>query len=178
MNEITIAKRYAVALFDAAQEKKQTEIINQQLRTLIYLLENNTAFRQFFMDQSLSVEQKQSQLTKALATHFADMIMNFMLLLIEKRRENIIFHILNIFEKLWLEYLGILSVHLTTAKNISQEAEKNLNAALKQLFNKEIIFKYMVDPSLLGGAVIKIDDLIIDGSLKTRLDNMHKQITK
>ncbi len=173
-----IARRYAEALFEAAKEHNQSEIVNEQLRILVSLLEDNAGFRQFFLDKSLGAEKKQQLIRQVFAPSFSPLVVNFLLLIIEKHREPILFTTITMFEQLWLDYLGILPVKMCTAKTLSASLEKQLATALKKVFHKEIIFQYSVDPSLINGAIIHIGDLMIDGSVKTKLNNIHKQLTK
>lgn len=173
-----IAKRYAGALFDAAQDNKQTEVINEQLRILATLLENQEGFRQFLLDKHLAAAEKKALIRDVFAPSFSPLLVNYLYLLIDKNREDILVPSIFVFDELWLEYLGIVSIRLTTAKTLCASLEKQLSDALKKALNKEIIFKYDIDPSLIGGAVMQIGDITLDGSIKSKLANIHKQIAE
>ena len=178
MKKGALAIRYAQALFDAAEEQGVTAEIYDELNVLSSELESNSGFRQLIMDRSLGAQRKKDFINSTLGVHISSLTRNFFYIIFDKNREYLIPEATAALNDLWQDKQGIMPAQLITAKAINPELETQLVAALKKAFAKEVVFEHEVDPSLLGGAIVNIDDLTIDGSLKGRLHHMREALTK
>lgn len=178
MKKGALAIRYAQALFDAATEHQATAEIYNELNILSSELETNPGFRQLIMDRSIGAQHKKDFIDSTLGKHISPLTRNFLYIIFDKNREYLIQEATAAFNDLWQDQQGIIPAQLVTAKSINAETEGQLVAALKKAFAKEVVFEYAVNPSLLGGAIVNIGDLTIDGSLKGRLRHMREELTK
>lgn len=177
MKKGALAIRYAKALFDAAQEHQKTAEIYNELNILAAQLETNPGFHQLIMDKSIGAQRKKDFIAAALGDHISSLTRNFFYIIFDKNREYLIPEAAAAFNDLWQAQQGIMPAQLITAKPIDPDIEAQLVDALKKAFAKQVVFEHNIDSSLLGGAIITIDDLTIDGSLKGRLQRMRKELT-
>ncbi|MDP2587139.1 MAG: ATP synthase F1 subunit delta [Candidatus Komeilibacteria bacterium] len=85
--------------------------------------------------------------------------------------------ILTSFEKIYQDKEGLADAQIISSTDLSSKLKNHLQSWLDQFTGKKVEVKYNIDQALLGGVVIKYDDLILDASLKTQLANLHKQLT-
>ncbi len=178
MSNGTLAARYAQALFDAAEEQQITADIAEQIDMIFMQMEENEAFKDLMSGRGVSAPRKKEMLEKVYDGALHPYVRNFLFLLLDKNREGIIEDSLEAFRGLYRKKLGVVTATLTTAKPIDKEDEEKLTASLKKILNSDVVIKKEIDPSLIGGAVINVGDLLIDGSLKSELRHMREELMK
>jgi len=101
---------------------------------------------------------------------------NFLALLAENNRLMLLTYIKVIFEELRAEAEQVITADVTTARALTPEQEKNISAALKKRLGRDVTLNSNVDESLLGGAIIRAGDLVIDGSALGKLNRLANAI--
>lgn len=101
---------------------------------------------------------------------------NFLSTLAANRRLNLLPQIADVFARLRAESENTVDVTVTSATALDSAQQQRYATALKQRLKRDIRLHYAIDPSLLGGAVLKADDLVIDGSLRGRLERLRTQV--
>ena len=179
MKELVIAGRYAHALYDVSEDRRLTAEICGELNIVAGNLRDNADFRLLFMSRLLHAAEKKELISAVYGPFFQPLTMNFLHLILDKKREAILPAAISTFNQLFRDSQGIEVATLVSAKPLSLAEETALAASLKQAFNKKnIIFEHKLDPTLLGGALVKIGDLLIDGSLKSRLRQIKEELSK
>lgn len=172
-----VAERYTTALIDLAVERKNLDAVEKDLNDLSAMLSNSEEFRAFVETPLLSREVKMETIgTIATKAKLNAVTINFLLLLAKNRRiqnlEGILVSALKAISKM----KGELTAHIGTAQTLSDKQTKDLKAALKKGFGKEVNLDIQQDEELLGGMVIRVGSLIVDDSVRTKLNVLQRRL--
>jgi len=173
---VTIARPYASAVFSIAHEKGELKAWSD----LLALLAQSVAvadMQSIISSPSVSNEQSISLLTEIAGELMNDDASNFLSLLAENNRLQFLAAIAVIFEELRAEAEKVMTADVTSAKALTPEQEANLSAALKKRLGRDVTLNTDVDETLLGGAIIRAGDLIIDGSALGKLNKLANAIS-
>jgi F-type H+-transporting ATPase subunit delta len=172
----TIARPYAKAAFMAARDAKALAAWSEALRKSSGLVADSRV-ADLLTHPKMSIDQVVSMFAglggNAIDAHWQ----NFVRLLAENKRLHVLPDIAAQFEMLRAQYENELDVQVTSAAAMSAARQTQLAAALKRRFKREIRMSASVDPALLGGAVIRAGDLVIDGSISGRLQRMASDLS-
>lgn len=167
----TISRRYAKALISIGQEDGQYEEYGQNLQEFVGLCSINEEFFKVISNQIFSVADRKKVLEIVLEKgRFSDVTKNFLRLLIDKNRIGAINEISDYYSTLTDKVLKIARADIITARPLKNKALEKLEKALTAFTSKKVKVDVEEDASLIGGLVIKIDDLVLDGSIKTQLE--------
>jgi F-type H+-transporting ATPase subunit delta len=176
MSDKSVARRYAQALFELGQEKDLLDEIQKDLKLVINVIAENEELKKVVEHQLIMAEDKQEIFKEIFADKVNPITLNFLLLVIQKRRE---FYLQSMYEQ-FLEYLdefrGIEEARVKSAVQLSDDIRKSLEKQLEKVTGKKIRLKTEVDPEILGGLTVRIGDKVIDGSIKTRLNLLQKHL--
>jgi F-type H+-transporting ATPase subunit delta len=179
MRNNSLAKRYGQALFDAGIENQSNEDLYAQILVLEQSITDNDDFWRFLLSHSISVHEKQALILDVFSKSFHPFIINFIDLILIKHRESILQEIILSYKSLYQISKGILPAQIETAKPIDEKTKLQISNHLQKKYpDNVIVFENKIDPTLLGGAKITVDDLVIDGSLKNQLMNLRKKLLK
>lgn len=171
-----VARRYAVALCEIAEERGLLERVEQELGSVVAALQQDPKLRQLLLHQSIEPAAKKQLLAEALGGAVHELTRNFLDLLVEKRRENLLPDIYRAYVRCANEARGVLEVEVRSAVPLTAEQVDEVVQAVQASTGKTIKASAAVDPSLLGGLVVRIGDLVIDGSIATRLRNLKQRL--
>jgi F-type H+-transporting ATPase subunit delta len=173
----TLARPYANALFDVAKSEKALE---QWSRMLAYLAAAAQAdkVRQMLDSPDLASELKAQRLIDLCGEDLSARAKNMVHLLARNKRLGIIGEIRQQFEERKAEEERILEVEVVSAYELSTEQSNKLREALQRKFDREVTLTGRVDPHVLGGAVIRAGDTVIDGSIRGRLDKLAETLQR
>lgn len=174
--DVVVAKRYAKALFELAQEQKAVSEIESQLELIVHLFETEQDFGQFLGYPGISADKKIEALQAALQDKVSPTLLHTLELLIIRGRHDIITHLYEAFIKIAGEALGQSHATVYTAKSMSDEELAHLSEQFSKLTGKTIISKQIIEPALLGGVQVRIGDRLYDGSLSGKLDRLQKSL--
>ena len=165
---------YAGALFEAAEERGELEEVLSDLGEFVAALHESEELRLFFYGGQIPERQKRRAidgLTEGMKTSTT----NFLKVLVDKGREEILEEVLDRYEQLVKEHLGRIEVGVTTAVELSQEQLDRLKERLERtLEGKEVVLETNVDPELIGGAVFRFGGRMMDGSIRGRLESLRE----
>ena len=167
-----VAGRYASALFSLAQDDRQTEQVARSLATLEELIGENPDFQQLVRSPVFSAEVQLKALEAILAREgITGIAANFVRLVTVKRRLFYLREMIAAYRKLYDASRGVTHAEVTSASALS---EANLAALKDQLKaasgGREVDLDLEVDPSIIGGLIVKLGSRMVDGSLKTKLN--------
>lgn len=166
-----IAERYALAIFELAQEEKVVEAVSRDLTTLKALIAESPDLARLVRAPIFSRREQQKGLDAILVKIGADpLTARFVLLLAAKRRLYLLPDAIRAFGKLLAKQMGEVDAEIASAHALSDAQSAALKLALKARLGREPRLIARVDPTLLGGLVVKIGSRMIDSSLRTKLD--------
>lgn len=179
MTSSGIAKRYAKALFSLGQEEGQLEQYGLELKEFADLCRQMPEFASVLMNPVFTAEDRKEILLVVLEKGgFSATMQRFLKLLLDKDRMGAIQGIAEYYEQLWDEVAKVARVSIITARPLKEEALKALEASLEKLTSKKIKSDVGEDPSLIGGVVVKIGGMVLDGSVKAQLEGLRETLKR
>lgn len=179
MKNLAIARRYAKALLLIGKEDGQAETYREELGGMAELVAGEKALDQAINNPLYDVDQRRDVLEAVIRQGSLSKVMNsFLLLLFDKGRFGILGHINEFYQILADELKGIARASLVSASELSTDAVEKIREALSQKTGKKVLLEVEQDPSLIGGIVTRIGDLVLDGSIKTQLLNMRESLKR
>lgn len=175
MREDTIARIYADALMQASEEKGQRKVVLEELESLASLLEAEVDFETFLESPQIDKSEKKQMLERLFTDKLGTMTINFLNVLLDKNRQYLLRRIAREFKDLDDEKEGIGTVTITSARPVGAELEEEFKRKLVEALGTRIRLAVEVDPSLLGGIIIKYEDMVLDGSILKRLKDMRER---
>jgi F-type H+-transporting ATPase subunit delta len=170
-----IARVYADALFGVAKEKGKLDAIREQLGQFADALADNREMQLFFFSPYFSSTEKEDGLKKAIADAEPELV-NFLELLIEKHRMPVLFRIRRQFEALWDKENKRLGVTVTSAVELDPEVAKRIGSEIEEQTGNEVELESRVDPDILGGLIVQVGNMVLDTSIKNRLEKLRKSV--
>ncbi|MCW2277477.1 ATP synthase F1 subunit delta [Heliophilum fasciatum] len=168
-----VARRYAQALLDIGVENKALDQLEKELGSFVALLEENAELKRVLFHPSIIVAEKKALVEKLLAqAQFSATARAFILLVIDRRRETYFADIYREYVLLANQVRNIAHVNITSAVALSDGQVTKLKEQLASATGKTVVLQQKVDASLLGGMIIAIGDLIIDGSIAGKLRDL------
>ena len=172
-----IVRVYAEALFEVAREKGKLDAIREQLGQFVDVLSANRDLQVFFFSPYFSSGEKRDGLERAVSGAEPELI-NFLELLIDKHRMPVIFRLRARFEELWAEENKLLEVRLTSAVELDPEIVKRVGDEIERQTGHKIELESAVDEGILGGLVLRVGNMVLDASLRNKLEKLRKQVAQ
>ncbi|MGB5636660.1 MAG: ATP synthase F1 subunit delta [Waterburya sp.] len=165
-----VGEPYAQALMSLAQQNNLSDQFGDTLRSLSSLLEESKEFKEFVLNPVVKGEDKKAVLKQVMGRDENPYLINFMMLLVDKRRivflEPIVEQYLNLLRKLNQTVLA----EVTSATELSESQRQNLVEKVKAIAEaRDVELKTSVDPDLIGGVIIKVGSKVIDASIRGQL---------
>jgi F-type H+-transporting ATPase subunit delta len=177
MKQDHVAKRYAVALLELAKETNAVDQIKQELQVIGEIFENTNLNETYFKHPKVSEADKKKFVKREFQGKICDTLLNTLFLLIDKKREGIIFKLVEEFMKLTNEEQGIAEAKVYTAKPLTKAEEVAFEATFSKASGKgKLTIKNIVDPELIGGFKVRIGDRVYDGSVLNQLKRIERRM--
>ena len=173
-----IADRYAQALFEVGEETQTTSELYQELSELVKILNENNDFYNFLKSPLISCEDKKTVMKNIFENQLSDSMNNFLKIVIDKDRMSVIEKIKESYKRLLNDKNNVLEGTAITAVALSEEEIKDLEKNLSKKYNKNVTLTNVVDEAILGGVLVKLGNEEIDGTVRTRLSNIKKQLSQ
>lgn len=176
MIEKKVARRYALALYETASSMKISDKINQDMLVVKKSIEASRDLKLFLHSPIVSPEKKKKVMSEIFSRKVNKLTLNFLELLVEKKRENHLYDICTDYANLANEKKGILEAKIRTAVALTDKDKKKFSEILKNYTGKDISAEYSVDKSIKGGIIAQFSDTIIDASIKRQLEILRKKM--
>jgi F-type H+-transporting ATPase subunit delta len=174
-----VSKRYAKALLNIGQEDGSFQQYGKELREFCKFCRENKEFRQVVANQIFSVEDRKSVLRAVLdKSDFNDVMKNFLNLLLDKDRIGAIEEIASHYDRLTDEISGISRAEVITPRPLNEEARSRLQEVLGNMTKRRVKMELRQDESLIGGIIVRIGDLVLDGSVKAQLEGLKESLKR
>ncbi len=174
MARTSFGKRYAQAAFKLALENNASEAWKEALGDLAGLAANEQLMM-FLESPRLPSEAKKSILQKGLGK-VNPLAFNLALLLVQKGALRLSGNILAQFNQLLDDHLGVERAKVISAVPLDEASKEAISGGLGQLLDRKVAVETEVDSSIIGGLVARVGDMLIDGSIRQRLNTLKKQL--
>jgi F-type H+-transporting ATPase subunit delta len=172
-----IARVYASALFGAAKDRGKLDAIRDQLGQFADALSETRELQLFFFSPYFSSAEKSDGLKRAVANAEPELL-NFLELLIEKHRMPVIFRIRRHYDALWAKENKRLGVTVTSAVELDPEVVQRIGSEIEQQTGNIVELQSRVDPDILGGLVLQVGNMVLDTSIRNRLEKLRKSVAQ
>ena len=171
----TLARPYANALFNLARSDGALGEWSNMLGVLLGVVEEEKV-RSFLDAPGGSAKEKAVKLSELCGEEIDDRARKFLLALAEHDRVGLLSEVSSQFESLKAEAERFLSVRIQSARELSESQIEQLSEALKSRYGREIILEIFLNKDLIGGAVITAGDIVIDGSIRGKLNKLRDSL--
>jgi len=172
-----LAQVYANALFEVALEHEVTDDVREQLGQFADELDGNRDLQVFLFSPYFSSEEKRDGIRK-IVDEADERFLNFLELLAERHRMPAIFRIRRAYDALWREENKLLPVTVTSAVELEEGLVEGLGDKIEEQTGKKVELTSKVDPDVLGGLVLQVGNMVLDASIRNRLEQLRKQVAK
>lgn len=173
-----IANRYAEALFELSEEENITKEIYNELNNVVDIVKNNKDLDNVLKSPLVAKAEKVQLIETLFNTKINNNLKNFLKILVEKGRISSLKSIELTFKELLNDKHNIIEGTVISAIALTDEKVKELEEKLSKKYNKNVTLENKVDESILGGVLVRLGNTQIDGSVKTRLDNIKDQLSQ
>ncbi len=172
-----VAERYAAALADVAVERKNSETVKRNLAAFVEAFSSIADLRNALESPALNAEVKRKVIAEVAGKMGLDeAVRNFIYLVVDHRRTEILPEIEQAFLSELNERLGIVDAEVTSAHELNNDEKRQLRAVLEQRTGKKVEARFEIDGALLGGAVVRLGSTIYDGSVRDQLKRLREQL--
>ena len=171
------ARVYAEALFDVAKAKGRLDSIGEGLVKFADAVDSNRELQVFFFSPHFSSAEKVEGLRRA-ASGADPEFLNFLELLIEKGRMPEIFRIRRQFEELWKHENRRIDVTVTSAVELDPAVVGKIGEEIQRQTGQEVDLASRVDEEILGGIVLQVGNMVLDASIRSRLEKLRKSVAQ
>jgi len=175
-NSNSIAMIYAEAIFELADERQQMQTLRAELEQLTRFIKDIPDFQSFLESPALTRRQKTAALLRIFENQFSQLMLDFLKVVAAKDRLNLLTKIRDCFGQLEDKQAGRVKGVLTTAIKLSEMEKNRLTEQVGRALRKNVTLQYQVDPSIIGGMFLNIEDTIMDASVKGSLRQLTKKL--
>ncbi len=176
MNQSKISVRYSKAIFELAKEQNILDTIYSDFKLIQKSIEDNTDFYQIFTNPVIKIKDKIHLLKIVFETNVSILTLKFLNLLVENNRESYISDIARDFAGLYRKDKNIKEIVLTTATNIDKTIFDNFTNNVSRELNCKVEIRDEVKPDMIGGVVVRIDNMQLDMSVATQLKEIKTKL--
>ncbi len=169
---------YSEALFEVAVEMDRLEEINKELKFVSDIFQEHPMFFKIFVTPRICKEERKKTIEDVFASNVSEQVLNFLRILIDKRREMIIHDIYHTFSEMADERLGIVNAVVESAVELDDKEKERLREKINKMTGNTVRLECVVHPEILGGIIVKMGDKVIDGSVKSKLEGLKANLSE
>lgn len=180
---LTIARPYVAALFEADRSSPEKLSAWERVLEVSTEMVSETAILQLVFDPKVTKQNLHKLMMDVITTivpveaaRLGAHLKNFLSLLIESKRLNALPDMLTIFKQLLALQQKVMRVDVSSAFELDEDQLDDIKAALSKRFNTDVAIQFSIDKSLIGGAVIRTDEFVLDGSIKDRIRRLYDSL--
>lgn len=175
-----VATRYAKALVDVVTshpELNSADVL-RGLRSVQELIESSEDLENALASPAVASSQKRAVIRRLMEPMgLIDQVRNFVYVVIDHRRAPVFPEIVDAFEELMDEQLGIVSADIRSAQELTDSQRASLEAQVSRLAGKQAKLKYSLDPALIAGVVARVGSTVYDGSVRGQLERLRTRLS-
>ncbi|HEV2789677.1 MAG TPA: ATP synthase F1 subunit delta [Solirubrobacterales bacterium] len=169
------ARVYAEALFEVGRGKGTLDALQQQLGEVADAVDRNRELQVFFFSPYLSSTEKEEGIARAITGAEPELV-NFLKLLVDKHRMTEIFRIRREFDELWKQENRRIDVTVTSAVELDPAVVTRIGQEVERQTGEEVDLSSRVDGEILGGIVLQVGNMVLDASIRSRLEKLRKSV--
>jgi len=172
-----LAEVYARALFEAAKDDDVLDRVHDELGEFADAMDSDRNLQVFLFSPYFSSEEKKDGVKK-IVTDADERLVNFLELLAERHRMPALFRIRRTFDSLWAEENKLLPVTVTSAVELDEGLVDDIGKRIEEQTGRRVELSSNVDPELLGGLQVQVGNMVLDATVRNRLEQLRKQVAK
>jgi F-type H+-transporting ATPase subunit delta len=176
MREESVARNYAQALLELAEKASDPTGWGSMISDVSAAVQREPTLRRFLESPKVSATEKNAVLAKAFQDGLPRMLVRFLQLLVTNRRQMLIPQIAREYMALLDDAQGRVHAEVTLAKAVGDEDQKAIAAQLSRAIGKTVVPHVTIDPTILGGIVVRYGDTLMDGSVRRRLNTLRYRL--
>jgi F-type H+-transporting ATPase subunit delta len=171
-----IATAYARSLIELATEQSKAEPIGQELRDIRQIIDDNKSFGLFLSDPAIGTVERGQTMKRIFGGKVSPLMSSFLGVLNEKGRLGMLGQIADAYDDLLDEQLGKIEVDVTVAQKLDAKQLEQVRQRVSAALKKDAVVHQYIDDSIIGGMVLRVQDKMIDASVKSQLAAMKQQL--
>ncbi len=171
-----VAKRYAKAIFELAVENKVLENTEKELLQIEENIKSNSELEDFLINPLISHMKKAEIMEKLYSGRVSDLTYRFLILVSKKGRLSVLREIIEYFRRFVLVYRNQVEGELLSAVSLDKEQVSQIRKIIENMTGKIVLLKEKIDADILGGFVVRVEDKLIDMSVRNNLEEMKKKL--
>lgn len=175
MSEEQVARVYGQALFDAARDARVVDQVGRELGDVAAALAASASLRSVLADPQIDTDAK-SRVLAEITRGGQQLVVNTLQLMLERGRLGVLPELHRVYDDLAAQEEGAVEVEVVSAMELSADTEKEIAARVQEATGRRVDLARRVDPSILGGLVLRIGDVIVDGSVKARISQLRRRL--
>jgi F-type H+-transporting ATPase subunit delta len=172
-----IADVYARALFEVAKENDVLDRVHDELAEFADALAEDRNLQVFLFSPYFSREEKKDGVRR-IVSDTDERTLNFLELLAERHRMPALFRIRRAFDSMWADEKKLLPVTVTSAVELDEELVTSIGKRIEEQTGREVELSSNVDPDVLGGLQVRVGNMVLDATVRNRLEKLRKQVAK
>ena len=172
----TIADRYAIAMIDLGEKTDQLDAFHTDFNTINATVSSNPELSTFLTHPIIPLNEKKELIEKIFVGSISQYALNLVRLLLDRNRVFLLPAVASHYSELLNKKRNISIANVITAIEIDEETQNRIKNKLQSILNQNITIKSEIDPEIIAGMVVKVGDKTIDGSIRTKLENMKRQL--
>lgn len=176
MNEGIITSRYAKALYQAGEEEKITDSIRNDVELIHQSIHESPEFNDFILSPIYKETEKIRILNELFKNNIHDLTLRFLHLLVKNKREQFLNFVCLNYLQIFKKEKGIKIGTLITAHELPEEHAKEIGNYIQKKFKLDIEIKEHIDPTIIGGFKLRIDDKQIDASIASKINKIRTEL--
>jgi ATP synthase F1 delta subunit len=169
------ARVYAEALFEVGRDKGKLDALQQQLGQFADAVDRNRELQVFFFSPYLSSAEKKEGIERAITGAEPELI-NFLELLVDKHRMTEVFRIRRELDELWKHENRRIDVTVTSAVELDPSVVEKIGQEVERQTGEKVDLSSRVDGEILGGIVLQVGNMVLDASIRNRLEKLRKSV--
>jgi F-type H+-transporting ATPase subunit delta len=172
-----IAEVYARALFEVAREHDVLDRVHDELDQFADALDEDRNLQVFLFSPYFSSEEKKQGVRRIVADA-DERTLNFLELLAERHRVPALFRIRRLFDGLWADENKLLPVTVTSATELDDGLVAEIGKRIEEQTGRQVELSSNVDPDVLGGLIVRVGNMVLDATVRNRLESLRKQVAR
>ncbi|MBS7224715.1 MAG: ATP synthase F1 subunit delta [Clostridiaceae bacterium] len=173
-----VSERYALSLYEVAKEAGKAPELLDELLAVAQVFGENPDLMKVMQAPAIQLPEKKELLQTVFGGRIDGFLLNFLMLITEKRRIGLLYEMAESYKQQYYFEEGICEVTAVTASPMDADLIEKLKEKMCSVTGKKVVLQTRVDPSILGGIVVKVDNKQIDTSVKTRLEELAQKLTQ
>lgn len=177
MGQEVIAKRYAVALFELGKEKQRLNELEDEMKTVQSVFNNQPKLEEMLTHPNISVQDKKKLIDESFRAAVSKDVLHTMKYMIDRHRGDVINEVASLFVNLAYEEKGVAEAKVYSVKPLSDDEKQALSDSFaKKVGKRSLLIDNIVDKELIGGVKLRIGNRLFDGSVSGKLKRIERQL--